>query len=132
MCGICLCALCESLLDRIIKLHTNFFNCANLKFRLSTLAKQMTSNTVVVESRCASHPANVLCWLLKSNRRQIALCVTSCKYVLLASQVKSSSNRAVRHILQICFVGFSSQIAMAESVALFTHCRAVQLSVMSS
>ena len=54
--GIYLCALCESLLDRIIKLRT-YFNCAKLKFVLSTLAKQMTSNTVVVESHC---PANVL------------------------------------------------------------------------
>ena len=31
---------------------------------------------------------------------------------------------AMHDILQICFVGFSSQIAMAECVALFTHCRA--------
>ena len=35
--GIYLCALCESLLDRIIKLRTNF-NCAKLKFAPSTLA----------------------------------------------------------------------------------------------
>ena len=56
--AIYLCALCESLLDCIIKLHTNF-NCAKLKFALSALAKQMTSNTVVVESCCVSCSC---CW----------------------------------------------------------------------
>ena len=38
---------------------------------------------------------------------------------------------AMRDVVQMCFVGFSIQIegaAVAESVALFTHCRAVQLS----
>ena len=28
----------------------------------------------------------------------------------------------------MCFVGFSSEFAVAESVTLFTHCRTVQLS----
>ena len=38
---------------------------------------------------------------------------------------------AMRDIVQMCFVGFSIQIewaAVAESVALFTHCRAIQRS----
>ena len=65
MCGIYLRALCESLLDHMIKLRTNF-NGAKFKFARSMVAKQMTSNTVVA-----------------------APSVTSCKYVLLASQVKS-------------------------------------------
>ena len=82
--SIYLCTLCESLLDHIA-LHTNF-NCTKIKFALSMVAKQMTSNTVV----------------------------------------------AMRDVLQMCFVGFSSQIAMVESVALFTDCWAVQLSAMSS
>ena len=81
-----MCFIRVTTIDRIIKLCTNF-NCAKLKFALSTLAKQMTPYTVVVESHCASRPANMC---------------------------------------------FSSQIAMDDSVALFTHCRAVQLSAMSS
>jgi len=39
---------------------------------------------------------------------------------------------AMHDILQMCFVGFSSQIAVAECVALFTHCWAIQLSAMSA
>ena len=40
----------------------------------------------------------------------------------------------MRDVMKMCFVGFSVQIdlaAVAGSVALFTHCQAVQLSAMT-
>ena len=49
----------------------------------------------------------------------------------VARQMTSNTIVAMRDIVQMCFVGFSIQIdraAVAESVALFTHCRAIQLS----
>ena len=52
----------------------------------------------------------------------------------VAKQMMSNVVVVMRDIMKMCFVGFSIQIelaAVAGSVALFTHCQAVQLSAMT-
>ena len=57
--------------------------------------------------------------------------MSKCFVSPVARQMTSNMVVAMRDVVQMCFVGFSIQIeraAVAESVAFFTHCRAIQLS----
>ena len=75
--------------------------------------------------------SSYLYYIIYRNPTSNSYIMSKCFVSPVARQMTSNMVVAMRDVVQMCFVGFSIQIeraAVAESVAFFTHCRAIQLS----